>query len=125
MHMLRWLKNMSFQTFTLMLILLSLTIGGLFRELLHKDVPWDKGIVGDCELRTIKQSQGNSCGPAVLAMVANAWGIKTSERELMVLAQTTRAGTTLSNLAQAGNLIGLDICGLKLSVDNLAKANKP
>ena len=123
--MLRWFKNMSFQRFTLLLMLLSFTIGGVLRGLLHRDVPWDKGIVGDCELRTIKQSQGNSCGPAALAMVASAWGVETSERELMFLAQTTSAGTTLSNLAQAGNFIGLDIYGLKLNVGHLAKANKP
>lgn len=118
-------KKISSQKFTLLVLFLSFIAGWLLRGILRKDVPWDKGLVGSGELLLIKQSQSASCGPAALAMVANAWEIETSERELIFLAQTTNAGTTLSNLVQAGNFIGLDIYGLKLSASDLVKANKP
>jgi len=109
----------------LLVVLLSFIAGWLLRGVLRKDVPWDRGLVGGRELPLIRQSQPASCGPAALAMVANAWGISTSERELIFLAQTNSVGTTLSNLVQAGNFIGLDIYGLKLSASDLVKANKP
>ncbi|MBA7494659.1 hypothetical protein ES702_05236 [subsurface metagenome] len=123
--MLKNLKEMSFQRFTLLLLLSSFIAGWLLRGALRRDVPWDKGVVGGGELPLIRQSQNASCGPAALAMVANAWGIETSERELIFLAQTTSAGTTLSNLVQAGKFIGLDTHALMLSTNDLVKANKP
>lgn len=37
----------------------------------------------------------------------------------------TRRGTSMSNLARAGNLIGLELVGMRLSHNDLMKANKP
>ena len=105
--------------------LLGLGIGLVFQSMFIDDRPWDKGITGGEELIPLQQTMGEGCGPTSLAMVARAWGIPIDEREAFMLVGVTSRGASMSDLVRVGRLIGLELVGMRLDLDELVKANKP
>jgi len=67
----------------------------------------------------VMQSTEYSCGPAALATVLQNMGFNVTEQELKVLAGTDETGTSMYGLAQAAQSKGLNVAGMRLSIDEL------
>jgi uncharacterized protein len=67
----------------------------------------------------VMQSTNYNCGPAALATVLNNLGINATEQELATLAGTDQSGTTMYGLVQAAQSKGVNVTGMKLSVNKL------
>ena len=66
-----------------------------------------------------QQPDEMDCGPACLKMIAKFYGKSISIRRLRALTATTREGTSLSSMAQAGEKIGFRTVGVKISLNSL------
>lgn len=72
------------------------------------------------------QNDQMDCGPACLRMILAYYGRNVSIEKLRKLSETTRAGTSLKNLAHAAEKIGLRSLGVKTSLKKLeSKAPLP
>lgn len=78
------------------------------------------------EVASVLQSKGYTCGPASLVMVLRSFGIKATEEEIAKLAGTTaEKGTSMYGLKRAAESLGLEMMGMKLSMQMLKIVNKP
>ncbi len=71
------------------------------------------------------QSAPNTCGPAALLSICKFYGIDTTEKQIVSLAETNQTGTSLYGLAQAADFLGLKATGMELSLEELKVARKP
>lgn len=68
-------------------------------------------------MRVIRQNDSSDCAAACIAMVASAFGKRTSVAELRYLAGTDRSGTTLEGVRQCAASIGFDVRVVKGAPD--------
>jgi len=109
---------------TTFLIVAYVLIGIVLGSQLRTKPRWT-GLMGGADVPLRRQIASYTCGPAALAMVCQAWGIEISQEELADLAGTTKRGTSMFCLWQAAHAVGLEMKGMKLSLKDLARANKP
>jgi len=72
-----------------------------------------------------KQQDNLDCGPTCLRMIAKSYGRNYPIQKLRALCFTNRGGTTLWNLADAAEKIGLRSLGVRLTIDQLKDAQLP
>ena len=71
------------------------------------------------------QPDSKDCGPTSIKIIAKYFGKVISVEELRRLSETTREGTTLLNLSDTAEKIGLRTLGVKLSATSLKEAPLP
>lgn len=71
------------------------------------------------------QPDGKDCGPTSIKIIAKYFGKVISVEELRLLSETTREGTSLLNLSDTAEKIGLRTLGVKLSATSLKEAPLP
>ncbi|KAA3644372.1 MAG: hypothetical protein DWP98_12345 [Bacteroidetes bacterium] len=59
------------------------------------------------------------CGPTCLRMIVKHYGRSISLQKLKKLSETTRQGTSLSNIADTAEFLGLRSLGVKINLDRL------
>jgi ATP-binding cassette subfamily B protein len=72
-----------------------------------------------------KQQDSIDCGPTCLRMVAKHYGRSVAIQKLRALCFTNRGGTTLWNLSDACEKIGLRSLGVRVTIDQLAEIQLP
>lgn len=72
-----------------------------------------------------KQQDGLDCGPTCLRMVAKHYGRNFSIQKLRALCFTNLGGTTLWNLADAAEKIGLRSLGVRVTLEQLKEIQLP
>lgn len=73
----------------------------------------------------IQQMEAAECGVACLAMILEYHGCSIPLEELRDVCGTSRDGNTARQLVEAGQSLGLDGFGSKLTIDDLEKATRP
>ena len=72
-----------------------------------------------------KQQDNLDCGPTCLRMVTKHYGRSYTIQKLRALCYTNRGGTTLWNLSDAAEKIGLRSLGVRMTIDQLKEVQLP
>lgn len=72
-----------------------------------------------------KQIDAKDCGPTCLKIISKYYKKTISVQELRSLSETTRSGSSLLNLSDAAEKIGLRSLGVKLALDKLLEVPLP
>lgn len=72
-----------------------------------------------------KQQDNLDCGPTCLRMIAKSYGRNYSIQKLRALCFTNRGGTTLWNISDAAEKIGLRSLGVRVTIDQLNDVQLP
>lgn len=91
----------------------------------YQSVAGDTGIVNNDLNSFSKIAPNPRCGPRSLWIAAGLLGISKSIDELSDLCEMTNQGTTLLNLKNAAEMIGLQAQGVRCSWDELINFNSP
>jgi ATP-binding cassette subfamily B protein len=59
------------------------------------------------------------CGPTCLRIIAKHYGRAVSLQKLRIISETTRAGSSLQNLADAAEKVGFRTLGVKIDFNKL------
>ena len=73
----------------------------------------------------INQLESNDCGPACLAMIANAYGNHVDLKEAKELCAVTRMGVSVKDILAGGRNLGFQSNGLKLTAEDLVQIPLP
>ncbi len=72
-----------------------------------------------------RQTDRKDCGPTCLKIIAKNFGKTINIQTLRMLSETTKVGSSLVSLSDAGEKIGFRTLGVKLSVEDLYEAPLP